>query len=295
LFAHLPSRPLLLGILNNAAHAPVFGLLAVVASAMLRPAGRLRPAARYALAFAFAVTVGGLVEIVQPAFGHSTQWRDLVTDALGAVTGLAIVAWLDARGAPRLRRAAFAGVAAAAALPVIWPIGDALLGYAARVVRFPTLLVPASHADRYFLRTRGVTVEVARLPAPWAQQDDESSLHLRITGTSWPGVSLDEPAADWSGRSHLVLDLTNPAHQPLALTLRVHDAAHDNRADDRFNRRFELPPARRQRLRIPLADVASAPAARQLDLTRIAGLAIFASGAPAELGRDYYLTRIWLE
>ena len=92
-----------------------------------------------------------------------------------------------------------------------------------------------------------------------------------------------------------MLDLTNPGPSSLELTVRVHDASHDNRAQDRFNERFVLAPEQRRIIEVPLADIAEGPWARRLDLSRIAALGLYTSGASAEVGREFYLTRIWLQ
>jgi hypothetical protein len=92
-----------------------------------------------------------------------------------------------------------------------------------------------------------------------------------------------------------VIDITNPDKRPLALTLRVHDLAHDNQASDRFNRNLLLAGSRRQILVTELDEIERAPVGRQIDLSRIAGVIVFGGGDPASIGRRYYLTRIWLE
>jgi hypothetical protein len=92
-----------------------------------------------------------------------------------------------------------------------------------------------------------------------------------------------------------MLDLTNPDSRPLTLTVRVHDRAHDNRASDRFNRTFTIPGATRQTVSFALADIERAPLGRTLDLSRVAGLILFGDEDPTSVGRQYYLTRAWLE
>lgn len=125
----------------------------------------------------------------------------------------------------------------------------------------------------------------------------ERRLELRIdfTAAVWPDMSHDGPEPDWRGFSALVLDVTNPDETPLRLTVRVHDATHDQRHEDRFNRAFEVPPANRVTLRIPMEDILASPVGRPLDLAHIAGIVLFANSESASIGRYFYLTRIWLE
>src|SRR5688500_8035213 len=82
--AGLPSHPRILAVLNDAAHAPVFGALAVVFFQIVARHSRRSRRFAYATAFLAAVLVGGFVEIVQPAFGRGSDLRDVWTDALGA-------------------------------------------------------------------------------------------------------------------------------------------------------------------------------------------------------------------
>jgi hypothetical protein len=46
---------------------------------------------------------------------------------------------------------------------------------------------------------------------------------------------------------------------------------------------------------VPLREIAEAPDGRMLDLSSVAGLILFTSGEPADVGREYYVTRVWLE
>jgi hypothetical protein len=92
-----------------------------------------------------------------------------------------------------------------------------------------------------------------------------------------------------------MLDVTNPEAQPLTLTLRVHDKAHDNRAADRFNRRFTLGAHERRVLAFPIAEVARSPTGRDMDMSRIATVILFGKNGSELTGREYYLTRLWLE
>jgi VanZ family protein len=289
LVAKMPAHPQILAVLNNAAHAPVFGALAVVLLLLLRQVMALREWQRYAAALVLAVAIGGLIELIQPAFGRGAEWIDLRNDALGAVAGLALAASL---AAPRRWTLLIGAVALA---PVLWPVLEASIAYASRAREFPTLLGDDSRADRYFIRALGIELVTTALPPPWKRANDPRSLRILIAGGSWPGITHSEPQPDWRGYSRLLLDLTNPGSSPLMLTVRVHDREHDNRSSDRFNRRIELAAAQRRTIVIPLADVEQAPDGRQLDLARIAGLIVFADADPALIGRQFYVTRVWLE
>ena len=63
--------------------------------------------------------------------------------------------------------------------------------------------------------------------------------------------------------------------EPLRVTIRVHDAAHDQRYEDRFNRTLTIAPGV-NRFEIRLDDIRTAPDRREMDMSRIRGVVIFA-------------------
>jgi hypothetical protein len=79
----------------------------------------------------------------------------------------------------------------------------------------------------------------------------------------------------------------------LGLIVRIHDRAHTQQVEDRYNERYEIPARTREVLRIPLAKVRQAPAGREMNMEEIDGLIVFrAEGSQAA---EMYLTKVWLE
>ena len=109
------------------------------------------------------------------------------------------------------------------------------------------------------------------------------------------GVVLHDLYPEWSRYDELVIELENPQDLPLKLNLRVDDDEHrfgEQRYSDRYNQRFELGPGATT-LRIPLADIENGPTDRQMDLSAIDGLVLFA--AQSEAGRSFVIHSIRLE
>ena len=299
--ASLPSWPKILGVLNDMAHAPVFGTFALIVLRLTR-IWRSPAAARasdYGIAFVVAICTGGLVEIAQAFVDRDASFADLGTDALGAGCTLGIAAAFERQlWRARIR---FAGRVAVAVLGLfcglwaLFPVGQAVVAYIDRATAFPVVARFSSARDLYFISSGAAHLSLQPLPARWARSGDDLSLRIDFTAAVWPGVSLDEPEPDWRGFSALVLDVTNPDETPLRLTVRVHDAAHDQRYEDRFNRAFEVMPSSRVALRIPIQDILAGPVGRPLDLAHIAGIVVFENSGLAAIGRHFYLTRIWLE
>lgn len=294
LLTSLPAEPRILGVLNNTAHGPVFGALAVVLWLLVR---RLHwsPSRTYLLAGVTTVAVGGLVELIQPSLGRGASWLDLRTDTLGAAAGLAVVAYWRCASVPRWRRAVLGLVFLQATGWILWPAAVAAAAGWQRAQQFPVLLDGSSRAGDWFLQPAGVRVSRAELPPEFRRPGDRASLRIDIVRGEWPGLTHLEPAPDWRDYTSLRLDLTNPGARPLPLTVRVHDREHNRQLGDRYNGDFVLEPVARHVVTIPLAEVAAAPAGRLLNLGAVDGLIVFATGDPDLRGRTFFVTRIWLE
>ena len=297
----LPSWPKIFGVMNNFAHAPVFGMFTLVVLRLIRTrrSSATARAGDYGIAFVVAIGVGGLVEIAQGFLDRDSSLEDANTDALGDGCALGIAAAFDHqlwRDKIRLAgRVAAAAVGLCCGLWALLPVGQAVIAYAERAAAFPVIARFSSPRDLYFIGSGTARLSLQPLPARWARPGDDLSLRIDFAAPVWPGVSHDEPEPDWRGFSALVLDVTNPDQIPLQLTVRVHDAEHDQRYEDRFNRAFEVMPANRVVLRIPMPDILTGPVGRPLDLAHVAGIVVFESSGAASVGRHFYLTRIWLE
>ena len=107
----------------------------------------------------------------------------------------------------------------------------------------------------------------------------DDSLAVEFVADDFPGVSLYEPAPDWSGFKTLVLDVQNPARESLKLGVRVHDFKHKFQYGDRYNGHFDLAAGERRTLRISLEEIRHAPRTRLMDMRRISDITLF-RGAP---------------
>ncbi|MGE0290667.1 MAG: VanZ family protein, partial [Bradyrhizobium sp.] len=122
----LPSHPQIFGVLNNAAHAPVFGAQAIAIFCLLRRFPALVRWRRYVAAFLLAIAAGGAIEMIQPLFGRGAEWGDWLNDALGAAAGLALIAYMASK------RPVLLAVALGLLAPVAWPVVEAASAYVSR-------------------------------------------------------------------------------------------------------------------------------------------------------------------
>lgn len=248
----------------------------------------------YRTAAALAVALGALTEIAQHFVGRDPAWSDIARDAYGTLAGLLAFAARDASRRNRHRaRRGLAGAAALLAIVACAPLIEAGAAYATRAWRFPTLATFSSPADLYFVARDNPRLAIVAVPAPWRSFAGETALDVPLRRGAVRAFKLVEPAPDWSAARTLVIELTNPDDSELELIVRVHDRAHDQTHADRYNAPLRLLPRTRHVERIPLARIEAAPRGRKLDLSRVAGLAIFepADGPP----RRFLLHGIRLE
>jgi VanZ family protein len=296
-FAPLP-RTTVLGIrmLHDFAHAPILGSVALLLLYAIRSYPRLNSlgsAWQHLIALLGAVAFGGLTELAQIPVGRDASWFDVRSDLLGAAAFLALFSVVD----PRTRSRAHRVLASVAGIGLLvfhaLPVALAALAYERRAVAFPVLADFTRHLDLFFVEPQRARIEHRPMAAPWAASPGESTLQVDFGSGPWPGLNFLEPAPDWRSYAALALDLTNPADVPLTLVLRVHDVRHDNRREDRFNRTFQVPPRTRTVLRVPLAEIESAPRARSLDIGHVAGLILFRADSSAAPQMD--VSKVWLE
>lgn len=259
--------------LQKLAHPVTFGAIAL----LLLTLPRGEPPRRfgsYVVAFVLTVICGAGTEVAQAFVARDPSILDVLRDALGASTALALFATLlpgiDAQGRhARVMGAIFTCVGFAI---MVTPISICLAAYAHRDLRFPTLLEACSPLDRYFLS--GGNAKAVPSIGPTASPCGRV-LRVELGTVPHAGITLDEPYPDWRMAHTLVLDLRNPGELDLSLVVRVHDRAHNYHFQDRFNREFTLRAHAQLEMAIPVTEIEHAPASRLMDLSRIAGIIVF--------------------
>ncbi|HSK11018.1 MAG TPA: hypothetical protein VK911_15655 [Vicinamibacterales bacterium] len=281
-----PERTRFWEALFDFGHAPLSGAVALLLRGLVigrdRAAHRASPGSASLQAFVAAVALVVAVEalqVFQPT--RSPSWVDVGRNVAGAASFLLLAeAFAARRGGGALRP----GVAARAAATVaaIALLAAAAAGlvrtaalYAARDRAFPTLFAldgswweqELISTGRSRLTPAGANPGAGGPAAGLARLDLRPGLH--------PGLEFDEPYPDWRGYRCLVLTIVSDLDAPLEMTIRVHDAAHDQRYHDRFNRKLTVRPGA-NRVVIPIADIGRAPDRREMDLRRVRGIILFA-------------------
>lgn len=295
-FAPFPATTVGLRALHDFAHAPIFGCVALLFLYALRSYPRvdaLSPARQYLIAAMGAVVFGALTELAQIPVGRDSSWFDVRSDLLGATAFLALFSVVDTRIHGRGIRAVAMVIGVGLLLFHSLPAAYAAFAYERRADAFPVLADFTQQMDTFFFLPQRASIDPVSMPAEWKTSPGERTLQVRFGAGQYPGLDFHEPAPDWRGYGTLALDVTNPTNLPLTLTLRVHDARHIPDFKDRFNRSFDLPPRKRQVLRIPLAEIASAPRTRPMDMQHIAGVMLFRTGDSTAPQMD--VSKLWLE
>lgn len=269
LFMQLPIAPTYAGrTIENAGHTPLFFLITLGVLYVLRDHPRFSGARLYAMAGLAGAGAGLLSEVIQRPLRRDASWEDVFADAMGAVLALGVHALLDRRIRGRYRVLGLV-VAAACVAVYVAPIVTMTRAYMHRNGQFPVLADFHSRIELYWTMNIGVRREIS-----------DDTLKVEFVAEDFPGLSFHEPMPDWRPFKSLIIDVENPAKEPLDLGLRVHDRRHNHQYSDRFNRHFRLAAGERRTLRIKLDEVRRAPRSRLMDMQQISDITLF-RGAPA--------------
>lgn len=258
-------------------HILLFALLPV---ALFRDlglaAGRFRIQAAVSLLLALAG--GTAIELIQSRFGRTASAADVVSNGVGALTGLFFLLpgrLAVPRPARRLIQAAILAALALEAAPALAAFVDEL--DARR--RFPVLsdLESPFELGRWGGRRAALAVERGD------RRRGGAALRVDLQPGGYSGAFLEHFPGDWRGFGRLRFRIYNATEAPLALTCRIHDRAHEEgeqRYADRFNRELLLPPGWSEAV-VELEAVEAAPAGRRMDLGRIQAVGFIAAGLAA--------------
>jgi hypothetical protein len=283
LFVQLPGNTLLWRALQNAAHLPLFGVVALAALYLLRglfPIFRARLLAGYLAAGAASLMLGILSELGQLMTHRDPSVIDLARDLVGIASGLGIYSVFDPlmrptwQGRGRAFRAWLLALCSILLALGLFSLARTAVAYLQRDLDFPVVIDPRASWSRPFMQCKHARLVVEPAPGSWALTSSQPVARLDLDAVRYSGLYMEEPHPDWRSFRHLTFTIYSPQRQPLNLTLRIEDALHDQAYSDRFNRSLEIAPGENT-FRIPLAAVEDAPAKRSMDMSRIRAVALF--------------------
>jgi hypothetical protein len=269
----------------NFGHVCLFFLWTLLLQAAVHRRFRKNPSVTLA-GMALAVAAAGLaVEAIQALAGRSPDIKDALLNLVGFWAATVLFDPVASRWPVRYRLAA--GTSAAVLLAwAVWPVATALVDEQVARRQFPMMAGFESALEKTRLGG-GAPSDITSEQA----SEGRRSLKVRLTTRRHSGVALSFFPRDWRGFDLFLVDLYNPEAASLTLTCRIHDAFHENRHSDRFNRRYRLPSGW-SRIAVPLADVRSAPVGREMDLSRVMAVMFFASSLPEP--RTIYIDNVRL-
>lgn len=266
LFVPLPIPPTYAGrTIENAGHTPLFFLVTLGVFFVMRDNPRFPGVRLYALAGLIGVGTGFLSEVIQRPLARDASWEDVAADAVGAILALAVYALVDRRLKLRTwQRLGALAIALSCVAIFFTPIVRMARAYVHRNGQFPVIADFHSPIEKNWTLSFGVNREIVG-----------NALEVDLFADEFPGVSFHEPVPDWRRFRTLIIDVENPAAEPLYLGVRVHDRRHNFNFKDRFNRRYDLAAGERRTLRIALDDIRHGPRLRLMDMAHISDITLF--------------------
>lgn len=282
---------MLMGAALDAGHLVLYGTSAWILLQLLQntvPVQGRRRILLYLAALAGVAVLGMGTEFAQKFAHRDAEVVDVERDLLGGGAVL-LLAWAFDRGfrVGRVARALLifgSLVCLTAGLAEIVSLSRAYLG---RNGAFPSICGFDDPWELRFVRTVDASLTRVDPPGEWKASGQVGRLDLRVA--EYPGFAVKEPRADWSGYAALRFEVWSQEPGPVPLVLRVHDAAHDQTYEDRFNRELVVQPGANV-FRIALAEIEQGPAQRRLDLHHVGGFALFAAhpGRPLTFWLDSF-------
>ena len=257
-------------------HAPGFAVISAAAFVYLRQS--MPGLAAGCGTVVFAVLLALVSEALQLFVQRSPEWSDIAADMIGTAAGLTTAVAVTAARSARTGALTKAGlIAAGIALSVVAlrPAVDKLRLLAARAAYFPVLADFDRDWQRAFVRAYNGSVLTITAPGAKSPHRRGMALLVQPSPERYSGVAID-PRPDWSGYDAISFVAATADGLRHEVVFRVHDTAHNQQYDDRYNRVIEFGPTPTLH-RIGLADIRNTGSGRQLDMRRIEGIAFFVS------------------
>lgn len=289
--------------MNNFAHVPLFGIVAVVllyVSRMLFAALSWPPIRYYVVAMLGVLALALLTEILQSfSTTRQPQASDVVHDMVGGMCVLGLLftydpllsgRWVQWRQFPRQ---AIIRLCVALVLGItLVPVAGWTYAYWDRAKRFPSLLQFSSDWEMKFVKSSDSELQVVPPPVGWKKSSKDKVGRVAFHAKTYPGIRIDEPYPDWRGYSYFHLDIFSKLPTPQLMTIRIDDLHHNNEHTDRFNQAITISPGLNH-IQIPLEDIRFAPVGREMDLRAMKSVLLFAVNLQEEF--ILYLDNIHLE
>jgi VanZ family protein len=248
-----------------------------------------RPLPHLLIIIVASLLLGLAIEYLQSLIGRESSLRDLVFDLNGSLLALCGFVIGGTLLLQKWTRRILYTLTLLISIYAIAPLTIAVIDEIHMHSSFP--LLASFNSPLETGRWRG-KIEIVKLIS---EKGEDRALQVQLNTDHYSGVSLVYFPRDWRAYQQLQIELFNPGRTPLALTFRIHDDKHYplGQGDyyDRYNRSLTMVPGWNS-IAIDLADLASAPINRDMDLANIQALGLFSVDLPK--ARDIYLGELKL-
>lgn len=299
----IPSDTHLWNVFNDFGHVPLYGGVALILLFLARQFGEPRGwslVSQYVIAVIGVVLLGVVSEGIQVWMpSRHSELADFLRDVVGAVCALGIFLTLDRhlagkwvvwQQAPR-KHLVYAGVGLLIVI-VLSPVFTWSYAYWDRTARFPSLCQFSSEWEMMFVQATDSELRIVPPPVGWDKSRNDIVGHVMFYPEKYPGIRIDEPYPDWRGFSHFRVEVYSELPVAQSLAIRIDDAHHTHEYADRFNQAITISPGLNH-IHILLDDIRHAPLDRELDLSAIKSVTLFAIRPPEEF--SLYLDDMRLE
>jgi len=231
---------------------------------------------QWTIILALTLLVGVSIELLQHGTARTPDEGDVLRDLTGSLLVL-VFGSLGSALQPAGWRLSLQIIVLALSLFHLWPLTKALIDEAIARKQFPVLsdLETPFQIDRWGGRAR-LSVESVPSISPG------KLLKLSLTTDQYSGAALDYFNGDWTSFHRLNVSLYNPDASPIQIICQIHDLQHADgheEYEDQFNHGFLLLQGWNH-IEINLDEVEHSPADRDMDMSRIRRLALFAVSLP---------------
>lgn len=282
-YLRLPEDTHLWREIHNAGHAPLSGILALALLGISRIVLGTRsrsPIAHYVIALTLTVSIGAISEISQIPQQRDADIWDLIRDVAGTISFLALYMAIDP--AVRQIRARFDWLRIALIVIAVLLLAATLVPSALWIVAdlqrdkaIPNILTFESVWEEKYITVIDAELEIVKPPDGFIDAGGESVGKLIMLPATYPGMRIDEPFPDWSGYSYFRFEAYSELDTTVQLAVRIDDLWHDGGYPDRFNFVVKIQPGL-NRISVPLEKVRNAPVSREMDMTKIWAIHLFA-------------------
>lgn len=303
LWIPVPSQTFLWKAANNFAHVPLFALVAILllrVSRIWNKAATRTPLRHYRFAMAGVLAFALLTEALQSLSAtRHPELSDVGRDLLGAICALGWSVTGDQQMSGKLaqwRKCPRSVMIRSCVMLILGltllPVAGWTYAYWDRAMRFPDFLQFSSYWEMKFVQVSDSDLHVVPPPAGWKKSAGDRVGLVVFHTKKYPGIRIAELYPDWRGYSSFQLDIFSELSRPQSMVIRIDDIHHNNEHSDRFNKVITISPGLNH-IRIPIDDIRQALVGREMDLSAMKAVLLFAVNPPEAF--SLYIDNVRLE